>query len=503
MKFLPKTLFGQILLAMFCGLLAVQAVGVWLMLEDRARSGERLLGEYVAQRVAGILRILDDAPSADRSRLVRVMSTPPIRLTLDDAWHEGRVDDSDEAKAFVTRIGREMERPMRLQVLSIRSVDRRGEARLRDESGPPARRDPQEVAPPERHERAGRSRGPMVLLVVTGQARLTDGSVVTFRRAVAQPSLEWPLRALALLGVLGLFVAGIAGWAVRRVTRPLASLADAASGLARDLNRAPLSEEGPQEVVRAAQAFNAMQRDLRRYLETRAHALAGVSHDLRMPLTRLRLRLERLPEGDLRNQIEADLAEMDAMIGSTLEYLGAGSATEKLVRLNLNALLEGVVEDFEPLGARITVHGEVLAPVLAQPQAIRRCVTNLLENARRYGGGQIDLRVIDSAQAVEIRVEDRGPGVPQADFERVFEPYVRLEASRARHTGGTGLGLAIARAIARGNGGDITLEARPGGGLAAVLRLSRRADERGAAPENVPVPEQNYPVSQARRGSTK
>ncbi len=501
MRFLPKTLFGRILLAMFCGLLAVQAVGVWLMLEDRARSGERLLGEYVAQRVAGILRILDDAPPADRTRLVRVLSTPPIRLTLDDAWHAGSVEDSDDAKAFVTRIGREMERPMRLQVLSIRSVDRRGEPRLRDESGLPARRDPEEVAPPERHERGGRSRGP--LLVVTGQAMLTDGSVVTFRRAVAQPSLEWPLRALALLGVLGLFVAGIAGWAVRRVTRPLASLADAASGLARDLNRPPLSEEGPQEVARAAQAFNAMQRDLRRYLETRAHALAGVSHDLRMPLTRLRLRLERLPEGDLRNQIEADLAEMDAMIGSTLEYLGAGSTTEKLVRLNLNALLEGVVEDFEPLGARITVHGEVLAPVLAQPQAIRRCVTNLLENARRYGGGQIDLRVIDSAQAVEIRVEDRGPGIPQADIERVFEPYVRLEASRARHTGGTGLGLAIARAIARGNGGDITLQARPGGGLAAVLRLPRRADERAAAPESVPVPEQNCPGSQAGRGSTK
>ena len=179
---------------------------------------------------------------------------------------------------------------------------------------------------------------------------------------------------------------------------------------------------------------------------------------------------------------------MDAMIGSTLEYLGAGSAAEKTVRLNLNALLEGVVEDMEPLGAHITVHGEASAPLLAQPQAIRRCVANLLENARRYGGTDIDLRVGDDGENVEIRVEDRGPGIPAADIERVFEPYVRLEASRARHTGGTGLGLAIARAIARANGGDIVLESRIGGGLAAVLRLPRRNEEKAPIPENVLIP---------------
>lgn len=478
MRFLPKTLFGRILLAMFCGLLAVQSVGVWLMLEDRARFGERLLGEYVAQRIAGILVILDDAQPPERVRLVRALSTAPVRLSLDEAWQAGGQDESEDTKAFVGRIDREIERPMPLQVLSIRTVDRRSESRQRENT---------EGSTSERLERQGRPmRGPF--LVVTGQARLTDGAIVTFRRALPQPSLEWPIRALALLAVLGLFVAFVAGWALRKVTRPLASLADAASGLARDLNRPPLPETGPQEVARAAQAFNAMQRDLRRYLETRAHALAGVSHDLRLPLTRLRLRLERLPEGELRSKIEEDLAEMDAMIGSTLEYLGAGSAAEKSVRLNVNALLEAIVEDMEPLGARITVLGRASTPLLAQPQAIRRCLANLLENARRYGGADIDLQVKDAGDAVEIRVEDRGPGIPDADMERVFEPYVRLEASRARHTGGTGLGLAIARAIARANGGEISLEARTGGGLAAVLRLPRRSEDKAPKVENVLVP---------------
>src|SRR4051812_43873749 len=289
MRLLPKTLFGRILLSMFCGLLAVQAAGVCLMREACASFGERLLGEYVAQRIAGILGILEDAHAAERTRVVRALSTAPIRLTLEEPWHDGDVDKSEDAKAFIGRIEREVDKAIRLQVLSIRTIDRR-------ERAPRAEGEPGAW---DRPDRPGRGmRGPM--LVVTGQARLTDGAVVTFRRALPQPSLEWPIRALALLAVLGLFVAFVAGWALRKVTRPLASLADAASGLARDLNRPPLPETGPQEVARAAQAFNAMQRDLRRYLETRAHALAGGSHDLRLPLTRVRLRLERIADGELR-----------------------------------------------------------------------------------------------------------------------------------------------------------------------------------------------------------
>jgi signal transduction histidine kinase len=238
-----------------------------------------------------------------------------------------------------------------------------------------------------------------------------------------------------------------------------------------------------------------MQRDLQRMIEARSQGLAGISHDLRLPLTRLRLRLERLPEGELRAKIEDDIAEMDAMIGSTLEFLRAGPDSEKPARMNLNALLEAVAEDMEPLGARITLTGRASAPVLAQPQALRRCLANLLENARRYGGPGIDLAVAEEAGHVTVRVEDRGPGIPAADLERVFEPYLRLEASRARHTGGSGLGLAIARAVARANGGDITLGPRAGGGLSATLVLPRTGEDKPPAefPGNVLVPIHKLP----------
>jgi len=483
MRFLPRTLFGRVLAAMFCGLLAVQAVGLWLMLEDRARFGERLLNDYVAQRIAGIISILEATEPQERPRLVRVLTGRLTSYTLDQPWQAGGANESDQARAFLARMERELERPRPTQVLSISRVERlwsNGDAR--------------EEAGGERGERAQAraARGPYLLVVA--QVRLADQSVLTIRRALPPP-VNWPLRTLILLTVLGLFVALLAGWALRRVTRPLASLADAASGLARDLNRPALAETGPLEVARVARAFNAMQRDLQRVIEARSQALAGVSHDLRLPLTRLRLRLEKLPEGDLRAKIDDDLAEMDALIGSTLEFLRAGSDAEKPARLNLNALIEAIVEDMEPLGARINVRGAASAPVVAQPQAIRRCLTNLLENARRYGGPDIDLQVAEEAGRLVIRVEDRGPGIPAADLDRVFEPYVRLDASRARHTGGTGLGLAIARAVARANGGDITLEARSGGGLSAVLVLPRPGGHEppGNAPMNVFVPVHKLP----------
>jgi signal transduction histidine kinase len=307
--------------------------------------------------------------------------------------------------------------------------------------------------------------------------RLGDGAVATFRHAVPQTPPDRPFRLLALVAVTGITVALLAAWTVRRLTRPLATLADAATGLARDLDRAPLAESGPMEVSRAAQAFNAMQRALKALLETRAQALAAVSHDLRLPLTRMRLRLEQLPDAQVKRSIESDLDEMEHMIAGTLEFLRAGSSAEPPVLFNLNALLDGVAEDAEALGAKVQLHGRATAPLRARPQALRRCLANLVDNAHRHGGGEVDVTLVDDQDAVRIRIEDRGPGIPADQRERVFEPYVRLDPSRARHTGGTGLGLAIARAVARAHGGDVTLSERAGGGLCAELRLPRKTSD--------------------------
>jgi signal transduction histidine kinase len=359
--------------------------------------------------------------------------------------------------------------------------------------------------PPERPSgpgEAGADRGDWprrIVLRVILQARLDDGAIATFRQSLPGPPGEQPLRLLGWLAAVMVIVAALAGWIVRRLTRPLARFAAAATGLARDLDQPPLPERGAREIAAAAQAFNRMQRDLKQLLETRAQALAAVSHDLRLPLTRVRLRIERIADASTRGAIENDLADMDRMIGNTLEFLRAGKSRESPVPLDLDALVDSVASDIEALGAVVNVQGSSGAPIAARPQALARCLANLLDNARRYGapaapaagsavatgavdagaveaGTTIDVTLADLGRQVEIRIEDRGPGIAPADRQRVFEPYVRLEDSRAQHTGGTGLGLAIARAIARAHGGDVTLAGRDGGGLAAIVALPRALD---------------------------
>jgi signal transduction histidine kinase len=420
-----------------------------------------LMGEYATLRVAGAISILDRASPVERLRLVQALDVPPTHLSLDEPWHAAGSTNADDAAAFARRVSQILGRSLPVQVLSTTPSGHRAIDVIVPQS------------PQSWRNEWGRGGRPFAFVVV--QARLADGTVVTFHHEPPQHK-DWPVRALSLLVVLGLSVVLLSGWAVRRLTRPLASLADAASGLAHNLDQPPLPETGPTEVVRAAQAFNAMQRELKRMLETRSQALAGVSHDLRLPITRLRLRLERVSDPELKARIEADLAEMDAMISNTMEFRRAGNAAEPVMPVNLNALLEAVVEDMEVLGARIRLHGEALRPLHTRPQALQRCLLNLLDNARRYGANDIDLSLDDRLHEIEIRVEDRGSGIPPDERERVFDPYVRLETSRARHTGGTGLGLTIARAIARFHGGDVSLKSRDGGGLSVVLRLPRPPD---------------------------
>ena len=475
MRFLPRTLFGQILLALLVGLLAAQAVGAWLMIDDRVRFAGRVLGGYAAQRIAGIVSLLDDATPAERVRLVQALSVPPTRISLDEPWRATEAAASEDAQTFADYLEQALTRPHQLQVVSIALArpNRPREGAEMPKQGRPPRAADGAVEP---GEGARMKRGPRLpVRLVIAQVKLADGAVATFRHALPQPPADRPLKLLALVAITGVTVALLAGWTVRRLTRPLATLADAATGLARDLDQPPLPESGPVEVSRAARAFNAMQRDLKSHLDTRAQALAGVSHDLRLPLTRVRLRLERIGDTEVKRSIESDLDEMEGMVAGTLDYLRAGTSAEATVLLNLTALVEGVAEDMEALGASVRVHGQASAPVNGRPQALRRCLANLMDNARRHGGNEIDVSIIDGPLAVLVRIEDRGPGIPAIERERVFEPYFRLEPSRAKHTGGSGLGLAIARAIARSHGGDVELADRDGGGLRVDWTLPRRS----------------------------
>lgn len=462
-KLMPRTLFGQILLTLLGGLMLANAVGLWLVVDDRVRLSRQVRSEYAATRVAESVALIDDTAPAGRTRLLRLLESPSTALSMDEPWYDDARPVDEEFEAFVTRVRERMAGRYEHQVIEL---DRPPARAAGADAGSPSLRPP----PPPPPALARMLAKPRAGNVST-QARLGDGSVVTFRYSPPPAVVERPLRIIGSLLLVAVVVSLLSIWVVRRLTRPLDMFARAADGLARDLEQAPLAESGPREVSSAAHAFNRMQRALRTLIHTRAQALAGVSHDLRLPITRVRLRLEQLPEGPVRDAIERDLAEMETLIDDTLAFLRAGDSSEAASPTRLDALVEGVADDIAALGADIEVHGSVARPVTLRPAITRRCLANLMDNARRYGGGRITVTLSNTAGEARIDIDDHGPGIPGAELERVFEPYVRLEASRARHTGGSGLGLAIARAVARAQGGDITLSRRPEGGLRATMVL--------------------------------
>jgi signal transduction histidine kinase len=232
--------------------------------------------------------------------------------------------------------------------------------------------------------------------------------------------------------------------------------------------------DGPAEIERAAQAIQQMQRRLQAYVTDRTQMLGAIAHDLRTPLTRLAFRLESLPEAD-RILLAGDLAEMEAMARSTLSLARADSRPASRQRLDLGSLAEQAADDLAMTGRRITAEASDMLVVDGDPGELKRLLTNLMENGETYG---TDVRVRawrDGGLAV-VDIDDRGPGIPQGELERVFAPFFRLELSRSRETGGTGLGLAVARSIARAHGGDVTLSNRDGGGLRARMTIPLAQD---------------------------
>jgi signal transduction histidine kinase len=269
--------------------------------------------------------------------------------------------------------------------------------------------------------------------------------------------------------------------AVRWVTKPLETLAVAAERLGEDIRRPPLDESGPLEASRAARAFNTMQRELVKFIDDRTRILAAMSHDLKTPITRLRLRTELLDDAALRTRFEADLDEMQAMVSRTLEVMRGFDKESRRSPVDIMALLHSLQDDMRVFDTEVEIEGQAALPYLGSPEALKRCLQNVIENAVKYGSSARVI-VTDRPHELEIRVRDKGPGIPPAQLERVFEPFYRLEVSRNRESGGTGLGLTIARNLARAHGGELRLRNLEEGGLEAVLTLPReRTEPAGAA----------------------
>jgi signal transduction histidine kinase len=288
-----------------------------------------------------------------------------------------------------------------------------------------------------------------------------------------RPTPEWPIEIMiaALLAV----VAASAGAAfmARRVVRPLSELTTAAAKVAGGSGTPHVAEQGPEDVRNAAIAFNAMAEKVTRTLESQRHLLSAVGHDLRTPITAMRINLEFVHDEELRDGLMRNLDELQVLTEQVLAA-AKGASGERPRQVDLSALVESLCTDLDELGEPVSWINHSPAPISCRPNEIKRAVRNLVENAVAYGR-KAEVRISDVSDGYEVLVEDEGPGIPEGDRQRVFEPFVRLESSRNVATGGTGLGLTLVKAIAEGHGGAVRLENRPGGGLRARMHLPRMA----------------------------
>ena len=308
-----------------------------------------------------------------------------------------------------------------------------------------------------------------------GSVRLSDATFLNFSATLPGSPSRWRSHTTLLSTTLmAIGVVGVAALLMRGLTRPLRRLAAAADAIGRGPD-VTVAETGPQEVRHVARAFNAMQGRLQRLVDDRTEALAAVSHDLRTPITRLRLRAGFLEDPEMQSAIDADLDEMETMIEATLAYLRGDFESEPKQVTDLAALLSTLVDQVSDAGAEASFHGPNHVAILLHPSLMKRAFANLVNNAVTYGGcARVTLAVLPAGVCVTI--EDNGPGIPSADLERVFQPFQRLDGARTKGAGGVGLGLAIARRAIEHEQGQVRLSIRAEGGLRAEVLLPLLGD---------------------------
>ena len=438
----PKSLATRTALVVLVGLILVQIAGLSIHTMDRIEYLRLAQGRDLGLRIIPLYRSIASTPPDQRPSVLAAEHLPPmLGATLSDALPETSLPE----------VPRQFQPPLRCGINTAGLND----PKLRWK---------------ELHLYGGLREGRVLYAF-----RLPTGGWLNVL-AVPDPIRPWHSPAfLTAFLLMTLTAAGLTLWAVRRLTAPVRVLAEAAEALGRDVNAAPLPEDGPAETAIAAVAFNTMADRIRRFVKDRTEMLTAIGHDLRTPITRLKLRAEFIDDDELRTKILSDLDELETMVSATLAFGRDSRVDEPMSSIDLVELLRTILDetgDAKPEAApNLSYEGPAHQTVRARPVALKRALGNLISNAVNYGGSA-HVRVFPPAGGmVEALIEDDGPGIPAEEIDRVFEPFHRLEYSRNRETGGVGLGLPIARNMLRAHGGDVTLSNRPEGGLRAVATL--------------------------------
>ena len=461
----PDSVSTRIAVVLMVALFALMALSMIGYVRDRAHVTLRLFTDSTVDRMAAVVALMEARPAAERASLLAALDSPTLNVALAHSRPAPRSGERAAERVIRGHLGAFDGRHLSISVLDHRRRDhgRRGFSRRWRRGG--------------HFDGRGNDGGQPDLLPSRRKAvigvGLHDGSWVVFTASTELTSLRWAAGMTAWFVLGGVAVALFATWVSRRVTAPVARFAAAADRIGRDVFTAePLPETGSPDLRRAARTFNQMQERLRRLVEDRTQMLAAISHDMRTALTRLRLRIEAISEEADRRKAEDDLAQMQGMLEATLSFARDEAADEARRPIDLAALALTLCDDASDAGAAARYEGPDHLTLSCSPIAIRRALSNLIDNAITYGG-EATVRLSEDEMAVHVVIADRGPSIPEAARETVFAPFYRLEASRSRETGGTGLGLSIARAAIRRHGGDITLADRDGGGLEARVSLPK------------------------------
>ncbi|NRG19461.1 HAMP domain-containing protein [Rhizobiales bacterium] len=482
MKFWPKSLGGQLIALLLAALVVSQFVSLWIFAGERhgALVAQARVGS--AQRTASLVELLEVTPIDLHDRITATVSSPFLRYWISDVpavresgkgWADRQLlgymhDELGEGRRIFANVSH-----VRMSGPPRGRDDDRFERQEDDEKHDDARVEgPVERGEPDRARRRWFSgerhwRGALSL---NASVELAGGQWLNLAGGFRLPRRSF-LPVLASIGVMALAIVFAVALTVRRLTRPLRDLAGAADRLGRGEDVERLPETGPSEVRGTVAAFNVMQERLTRFVKDRTKMLAAISHDLRTPITSLRIRAEFIEDEENRERIVATLDEMQRMTEATLAFARDEAASEPPAKVDLGEYLDAMAEDYRDMGADVAFDPPAGRVVLTcRPDSLRRALRNLVDNAVRYGGkARISLSAGD--QAAVIVISDEGPGIPADKLKDVFEPFVRLEESRSEETGGIGLGLSIARSIVHAHGGTLELENGEERGLKARVVL--------------------------------
>lgn len=453
-RFWPRSLTGRLVLLLVLTLCVAQIMVLILSASDRLRVIDTVQTRETWSATTALVRLFDTSPRSDWPRLAAAFDRRRLAVSVSD---EPAVERSaEQLDGPANGIARRLPRGFGPVLIE---VNRRGffdSDHWRRDDDDEIDDDDERYEERKNRRRQTQDRARMVIAIA-----LPDGRWLNLQQRLRPPPI-WSGITWGYFILSAVLISLVAYLALRRLTRPLRALADAAERFGRSAEPEALPVQGPIELRKAATAFNEMAARISRFVQDRTAMIAAISHDLRTPITSLKLRAEFVEDEENRQKMLETLDDMAAMTQATLDFARQDAVTEKLQPLDLNALLESLADDLRDQDmvidtAALVTDGDIQRTIIqARPAAIKRVFCNLIENAVRYGE-RATLAIEPSSKDVRVTIDDLGPGIAPVDQERVFEPFTRLETSRNRETGGTGLGLAIARTIVHAHGGRIEL----------------------------------------------